>query len=698
MKHRSLLCRFYSLFVLGLVVSMSAEQTFADEGMWLFNNLPKKLLKEEYNFVPTEKWLEQVQKSSVRFNNGGSGSFVSANGLVMTNHHVAFDALQKLSTPKNNYAEVGYYAANRKDELKAKGLELNVLMSIEDVTDSVKGAVKPGMSDEEKFAARRGMIAKIEADSLKKTGLRSDVVTLYQGGLYHLYRFKRYTDVRLVFAPHTQAAFFGGDTDNFSYPRYCLDVAFFRVYEDGQPLKTEDYLKWSKNGPSKNELVFVSGHPGRTNRLNTVAELKYLRDKGYPYILERYFRLEVMASVFSDQGPEEKRRAKDYLFRVSNGRKARKGALQGLLTPSFMARKEAQEKALKEAIRKNPKLKDTLKAFKTIADVQKIRRKLIAPYTLFEAGSGFNTTYFNYARTLVRAAEEYAKPNADRLSEYTDAGKESLKFRLLAETPIYPDFEATKLADSLTWLAVQVGPEKKLVKQILDGKSPKERAAELIAGTKLGDQAVRQKLFEGGREAVAASNDPMIQLARLVDKMSRKIRKEWETKVDEPKRQAYDMIAKAKFAIEGTNTYPDATFTLRLAFGTCKGYEQGGKKIPFQTTFAGLYERAEKQGNKDAFALPRVWVKRKDKLDLSTPYNFVCTADIIGGNSGSPVINRDAEVVGLIFDGNVQSLVLDFAFTDVQARAVSVNSQAIVEALRAIYQADGLVNEILEKK
>ncbi|MGF1577828.1 MAG: S46 family peptidase [Gemmataceae bacterium] len=677
---------------------MSTEETFADEGMWLFNNLPKKQLKEVYDFVPTEPWLEHVQKSSVRFNNGGSGSFVSANGLVMTNHHVAFDALEKLSTPENNYAEVGYYAAKQEDELKAKGLELNVLMSIEDVTERVKGAVQPGMSDEEKFAARRGMIAKVEAESLKQTGLRSDVVTLYQGGQYHLYRFKRYTDVRLVFAPHTQAAFFGGDTDNFSYPRYCLDVAFFRVYEDGQPLKARHYLKWSKAGPSKDELVFVSGHPGRTSRLNTVAELKYLRDTGYPSLLERYFRLEVMASVFSGRGPEEKRRAKDYLFGVSNGRKARKGALQGLLTPSFMARKVAKENALKAAVRKMPELKETLKAWKTIADVQKVRRKLIVPYGLFEGGQAFNTTYFGYARTLVRASEEFAKPNAERLREYSDAGKESLKFQLLAETPIYPDFEAAKLTDSLTWLAVQIGPEKKLVKKILAGKSPRERAEELVAGTKLGAKELRETLFEGGKKAVDACNDPMIELARLVDKTSRKIRKEWETKVDEPKRQAYDMIAKAKFAIEGTDTYPDATFTLRLAFGTCKGYEQSGKTIPFQTTFAGLYERAKKQGNAEAFELPEIWIERKDKLDLSTPYNFVCTADIIGGNSGSPVINRDAEVVGLIFDGNVQSLVLDFAFTDVQARAVSVHSQGIIEALKAIYQADGLVNEILAKK
>jgi hypothetical protein len=678
-----------------VLVLMFKPNLPADEGMWLFNNPPRKILKEKYGFEFPKGWLEHVQKSSVRFNSGGSGSFVSADGLVMTNHHVGLGALQKLSSKKKDYVKDGFLAKTLAEEYKSVDEELNVLMEIVDVTEEVKAAVKKGMTDEQAFEARKGAIARIEADSLKKTKLRSNVVTLYQGGQYHLHRFKVYTDVRLVFAPEQQIAFYGGDPDNFAYPRYDLDVCFFRVYEDGKPAKLDHYLKWSKNGAAENDLVFVSGHPGKTDRLTTVAELEYLRDKGFPYLLQRLNRWEVMLSIYSQRGEDFERKAKDFLFSVANSRKARDGGLAGLQDPAVMAMKKAYEKSLRDAVAKDPKLKDVAGAWDTIAKAQKVREDNIRRYTLLEGGAGFNSSLFGFARTLVRAAEELPKPNEKRLSEFGDSDKQSLEIRLFSKRPLYPDYEIAKLQDSLSWLVEQLGFTDPLVQKILAGKSPRERAGEFITGTKLFDVEERKKLYEGGKAAIDSSPDAMIGLAKLVDEESRKVRKTMETQLEEPKRQAYDKIAKAKFAVEGTNTYPDATFTLRLAFGTVKGYEEDGKAVPFQTTFYGLYEKAKDQNYKFPFDLPDRWVNRKDKLNLQTSFNFVCTADIIGGNSGSPVVNRAGEVVGLIFDGNIQSLVWDFLYTDNVARAVSVSSPAIPEALRAIYDAGTLADEIV---
>ena len=681
-----------------LVAAVLAAAARADEGMWLFNAPPKKHLKDRYQFDATDKWLEHVQKSSVRFNSGGSGSFISPDGLVMTNHHVGLHTLQSLSKKGKDYVTSGFHAKTYAEEVKSLGDELNVLMEIVDVTEQVKAAVKAGVAPEKAFEARRAVIAKIEEDSLKKTGLRSNVKTLYQGNQYHLYRFKRYTDVRLVFAPEQQIAFYGGDPDNFEYPRYDLDICLFRVYENGKPAKIEHFLKWSKGGAKDNELVFVSGHPGHTDRLNTVAELQYLRDIGFPFLLRRLNRWEVRISSWSERSEENRRRAKGFLFSVQNSRKARDGGLAGLMDPAIMGKKKADERKLRAAVAKDPELKDVMGAWDAVARAQKVRAATIRRYTVLEGGAGFNSNLFGYARTLVRAADEFAKPNGERLEEFGNAGKKSLEKQLFAELPIYDDYESVKLTDGLTFLIEILGGDNKLVKEVLAGKSPSDRALELIKGTTLKDAAERRKLYEGGKEAIAASTDPMIHLAKLVDPASRAVRKVIEDQVQEVSHQAYDKIARAKFAVEGTNTYPDATFTLRLAFGVVKGYEEAGKHIPFETTFAGLYERAEEHKNKPPFNLPPRWLEKKDKLDLKTPFNFVCTADIIGGNSGSPVINRKAEVVGLIFDGNLQSLVLDFTYTEKQARALAVHSQGIIEALAKVYGATDLVAEMTGKK
>jgi hypothetical protein len=671
----------------------------ADEGMWLFNDPPRQYLKEKYGFEPTAQWLEHVQKSSVRFNSGGSGSFVSPEGLVMSNHHVAADALQKFGDETHNYYRDGFYAKNRADEKKCHDLELNVLMSIEDVTERVNAAVKSDLSAEAAFAARRGVMAEIEKESLEKTGLRSDVVTLYQGGKYHLYRFKKYTDVRLVFAPEQQIAFFGGDPDNFEYPRFDLDVAFFRVYENDKPLKTEHYLKWSKAGADENELVFVSGHPGRTSRLETMADLEYKRDYQFPTLLARLNRLEVLLLSWSGRSEENARRAKELLFGVQNSRKARLGGLQGLLDPEIMKKKEEAEHSLRLAVgasNAKPELAQAKGAWEKIEGAQNLIKQNALLFNLVEGGQAFMSDYFGIARTLVRANAERSKPNGERLREFRDSNLESLELGLFSTEPLYDDFELLKLSDSLAYLAQQLGYEQELVQKILAGKSPQARAEELVMGTKVKDVAVRKELYKSSPEKIAQSKDPMIQLALLIDEEARRVRKIVEEQ-GEVKNQAYGQIAKADFAQRGTSVYPDATFTLRLAFGPVKGYEERGKKVPFETTMAGLYERSAEHHNKPPFDIPPLWVKKKSKLDLDTPFNFVCTADIIGGNSGSPVINKNAEVVGLIFDGNIQSLVLDFVYTDKQARAVSVHSSAIVEALRKVYDAGKVVDELTGK-
>ena len=560
----------------------------ADEGMWLFNAPPRALLREKYDFTPSDAWLEHLQKSSIRFNNGGSGSFVSEDGLIISNHHVGADALQKLSDERHNYHRDGFYARTRAEEKPCLDLELNVLISIEDVTAQVNAAVKPEMTPEQAFAARRAVMAAIEKVSLDQTGLRSDVITLYQGGQYHLYRYKKYTDVRLVFAPEHQIAFFGGDPDNFEYPRFNLDICLFRAYENGRPAKLEHYLKWSGKGVSERELVFVSGNPGSTDRQLTVDELEAQRDLLLPFRLDRLHDLEVMLAAYSARGEENARRARKMFLGVQNSRKATEGRQAGLLDPALMAKKRAEEAQLRQALSSQ---KEALAAWDEIRQAQRVLAPVHAPYALLESGQGFNSTLFSIARTLLRAAGEKSKPNGERLREFRESNRESLELRLFSEEPIYDDFEQVKLADSLTWLAQKMGFANPLVQKVLAGKSPRDRAAELVAGTKLKAVAARRQLYAADPSALQQAGDPMLELARLVDPEARRLRAIVETQ-DEAKQQAYAKIAHAKFAVEKGATYPDATFTLRLAFGEATGYVEDNRPVPFQTTFAGLFERA----------------------------------------------------------------------------------------------------------
>ena len=686
-----------SFTLLACMLTASPTMTHADEGMWLYNNPPRKQLKEKYGFEPTDAWLEHLQKSSVRFNSGGSGSFVSEDGLVLSNHHVGADALQKFGDKDHNYLRDGFYAKTRAEEKRCLDLELNVLMSIEDVTARVNAAVKPDAAPEQAFLARRAVMAEIEKESLDKTGLRSDVVTLYQGGQYHLYRFKKYTDVRLVFAPEQQIAFFGGDPDNFEYPRYDLDICLFRAYENDKPAKIQHHLSWSKAGAGDNELVFVSGHPGRTSRLLTVAELEYVRDIRIPYALQRLKNLDVLLTAYSARSEENARRAKEELFSVQNSRKAYDGELAGLLDPAFIDSKKKAQENLKQAAAESGKFPDAASAWDRIAQAQQVIAKNAKRFNLIEGGQGFNSDLYSIARILLRAAEERPKPNAERLREFGEAGRESLEFSLFSEKPIYDDLEQLTLADSLTFMVSILGNNDPLVQKVLAGKSPRDRASEVVLGTKVKSVDVRKRLYKEGKNAVDAAQDPMIELAKAIDDEARALRKILEEQ-DEIKQQAQAQIGKVRFAVEGTNQYPDATFTLRLAYGIVKGYEENGQHVPFETTLAGLYERSVEHQNRPPFDLPERWLKRKSRLDLKTPINFVSTADIIGGNSGSPVVNKNGEFVGIIFDGNIQSLVADFYYTEVQGRAVSVHSQGIIESLRKIYDAGALADELQGKR
>ncbi|EKK01328.1 hypothetical protein RBSH_03395 [Rhodopirellula baltica SH28] len=664
-----------------------SSNSHADEGMYLFNDVPRELLRDRHQFEPSEEWLKHLQLSSVRFNSGGSGSFVSSNGLVLTNHHVASDTLAKLSSKDRNLIDDGFLAKSFDEELKAPDLELNQLISIEDVTDRINQQITNADDAEEAAKERRAAIATIEKESLDETGLRSDVVTLFGGAKYHLYRYKKYTDVRLVWAPETAAAFFGGDADNFEYPRYNLDATLMRVYEDGEPAKLEHFLKWNDQPAKDGDLVFVSGHPGRTQRIFTVEALEYLRDKRLPHVLDLLRRKEVLLQQYRLEGKEAARRGRDELFGIQNARKAYSGMLAGLQDPQTFVSKRGRQDRLLTALSKSPEHSGLADSWKEIAEVQTEKAELL------DRSVSLRSELFQLALQILILSEEDRKPNEERLPGYTDSGRESLMAQLLSPAPIYDDLEMVKLADEIALLLESRGMNDSIVQEVLAGRSPKQVASELVTGTKIKDIETRKALIDGGLDAVLASKDPMIRLARVIAPEYRRIDKINE-QLSEREKQAYAEITQATTAIEGTGGYPDATFTLRLAFGVVSGYEERGEQIKPTTNFAGAFTHAKEHEGQEDFDLPESWMSAKEKIDLETQLNFVCTADIIGGNSGSPVVDRDGVLVGLIFDGNIQSLTSDYLYTNVQSRAVSVSGVAIPEALRSIYQANELADQL----
>ncbi|MCK6456856.1 MAG: S46 family peptidase [Phycisphaerae bacterium] len=679
---------------------LPAGATTADEGMWLFNKPPSKQLKNKYGFEPTSAWLEHLQRSCVRFGGGGSASIVSADGLVMTNHHVGHDAIEKLSTKDRNLLATGFHARTRAAELRCPDTEVQILWSIDDVTDRVNAAVKPDMPTADANTARRKQMTLIEAEQEKKTGLKAEIVTLYHGARYHLYTYKRYTDVRLVMAPEEQIAFFGGDTDNFEFPRFNLDVSFFRIYENNRPLTCEHFLPWSRSGAADGELTFVLGHPGRTQRLFTLDHLRFLRDVEVPSILRKLWRYEVILQTFAARSDENARMANGDRRSVENSRKAFSGILAGLHDHVLMKKKADDEARVRAAVDADPEHRRQWgDAWERLSKAHENYRTFYERYAALEGRRRvLRGDLLSIAQTVVRMAAEKSKPNADRLREYTDSELPSRELELYSTAPIYPALEVLRLQAGLSFLAEAFGYDDEFVRKALAGMSPRQRAMQLVGhASRLRDVAVRRELAAGGTAAIAASKDPLIRfVADVLDPEARRLRTRYEDEIESVERDCYAKIAAARFAQFGEDLYPDATFTLRLSFGPVRGCtDPDGRPIEPVTTFAGMYARMQQRGGTYPFNLPPRWTERRSKLDLDTPFNFICTADIIGGNSGSPVVNRAGEVVGLIFDGNIDSLVWDIAYDDRQGRAVAVDSRGIIEALRKIYDADALVNELL---
>ncbi len=689
-----------------IIVLILTAFAAADEGMWLYNAFPVQKVKAKYGFAPSPAWLDHAQKSSVRFSSGGSGSFVSADGLAFTNHHVGADCIHKLSSGGKDYMKTGFYARTPAEEAKCPDLELNVLMKIEDVTEQVNVAVKPWMSDAEAGISQRGAMAQIEEDCAQRTGLRCDVVTLYSGGKYDLYEYKKYTDVRLVFAPEFDAAFFGGDPDNFEYPRYDLDITFFRVYENNRPVHLENHFQWSLSGVKEGDLIFVSGHPGSTERLYTMERLYFLRDVQYPWYLKNYKLRETALQRFRMLSPEYSREAQEEIFGVQNSLKSIGGYEHGLTDRELMGKKEAEEKRLRATVNADPKKRSEFGgAWDAVAKAVAVHREIFLPYMYLERRAGLRGDLAGYARTLIRIGVEKQKPSGKRLREYRNSNLPSVEQELFSTAPVYKDLEIARLTFSLENMRDAMGADHPAVQKLLHGGTPAEVAKAAVEGSKLADVKLRRRLYEGGETAINASHDSMLELMKLAEPDSRAVRKRYDDEVDSVFRKNGRLIARARFEEHGYDTPPDATFTLRLSYGQVKGYvEDGqgsvaakGQHVPYETTIGGAFQHATEHGNRPPYQLPPSWSNAKSRLKLATPLNVVETADIIGGNSGSPVLNTNGQVVGIIFDGNIQSLPWNVMYDDEVGRSVHVDSRGIIEALRVIYHADALADELVGK-
>jgi hypothetical protein len=662
----------------------------ADEGIWLFNQPPADLIERKYGFHVSDQFVDQLRLASVKIS--ASGSFVSPRGLIFTNHHVASECIQQLSSAENDYMSNGFSAASEAEEKRCPGLIANVLVSFEDVTAKVNEGIAGDVPQAEANRRRKASTARIEKDCAASTGGRCDVVTLYSGGQYHLYRYKKYDDIRLVLAPEVGIAAFGGDPDNFTYPRYCLDVAFLRAYENGRPAGTEHYLPWSKQGVREGELVFVAGHPATTGRLNTVAQLEFFRDRSYPFIHARLASLIRALQAYSAQSDENRRVASDNLFSQQNSYKAYTGFLRGLRNRSLMEQKREEERRLRAEIRKDPKLRAEYgRVWEEVEAAYEGFRNDYRRYWLLETAATRGSELMRIARGVVRLAEERAKPNEQRLADYRESALPSLEASLYAAVPITASMEIAVLSDYFRFLGESLGAGDPLVLEILGGRTPEDAAGRYVGTTKLADVGERKRLAADAG-AVRDSQDGMIRLARLIDPESRRLRKMYEDRVEAVLNSSAAKIAMARYRLHGASEYPDATSTLRLSFGPVKGYENDkGQYIPYATTFEGLYRRATGEA---PFRLPERWLAAKQALDLTTPFNFVTTADTHGGNSGSPTVNTKGEVVGILFDGNLESLPGRFVYSDVQSRSVHVASQGIVEALKKVYLAGRVLEEL----
>ena len=682
-----------SKLVLASLVLVGSSMA-ADEGMWTFDSFPREAARQTYGVDVTDTWLDRLRLATTRVEGGCTGSFASPDGLVLTNHHCVRRCVSQISTTDNDIAAAGFLASDRSQEIRCEAQSLSVLAESVEITDLVNDATA-GKTDQEAKDVREQTLSRLEKECEEESGgggLVCEAVTLDRGGQYFLYKYKRYDDVRLVFAPESAIAAFGGDPDNFNFPRWCLDMAFLRAYEDGQPAKTPNYLRWRPEGAAAGEPVFVTGHPGSTDRLMTVAELKYTRDVELPHWLMRYGELRGRLIQFGKTGDEAYRITQAPLMSYENAIKVRRNQLTALLDDALIARKEADERELQEAVTSDAEMSEAYgSAWDEIVQALTRYQTFRDDHLFVELQVGFNSSLFGYARTLVRAAAERQKPNEDRIREYRDTALPRMKQVVLAARPIYPELEELTLSFSLDKLREFLGPDSRYVREVLGSESPDTLAAGLVSGSRLGDLDVRETLWEGGQRAIDASDDPMITLALQLEPEARALRERYEREVEAPIELASEKIAAARFAIRGTSRYPDATFTLRVTYGAVEGWIEQGEPVEPFTTMRRAFERAT---GKDPFRFPGRWLEVKNQLDMDTRFNLVATTDITGGNSGSPLIDKDGNLVGLVFDGNIHSISGDYWFDETKNRTVAVHPAVMLEALEVVYDADHLLAEL----
>ena len=674
-----------SATLLTLAALGATRPALADEGMWTYDNFPSAAVKQKFGVDLPPAWLDRVRQASIRLSNC-TASFVSPDGLILTNHHCAAACLAELSTPADDKLKNGFLAKERNEEKRCATQIADVLMAMEDITAKV-GAATRGLSEQAANEARKRTLTQLEQACEKAAGTkdprRCETVRLYQGGQTFLYKYKRYSDVRLVFAPEAAIAAFGGDPDNFQFPRWCLDMSIMRAYENGKPVRTPNHLRINWQGPTENDFVLVSGHPGSTDRLLTLAQLQEQRE-ATPFWLLRNAELRGRYIQFGKTGDENERIVADALNSLENAIKVRRREMDALIDPQLNAQKTRAEAELRQRAGDDA-------PWRAIETAMKRESELRVPYTFIESAAGFNSALFRYARALVRGAAERGKPNEERLREFVDTALPRLEQQLGANVPIYPAREKLTLSFGFERMREFLGPDHPLIRSVLAEDSPDSLATSLVDNTKLGDPAVRSELWKGGAAAVAASRDPMIRFAKLVDDEARRLRKSYEDEVEAPVDNASEQIAAHRFRIYGTSVYPDATFTLRLNYGTVQGWNEAGKPVAPFTRLQTLFDRAT---GSDPFRIPDSWQKARDRLDLQTPFNLSTNNDIVGGNSGSALINTSGEVVGLMFDGNIHSISGSFWFDTEKNRAIAVHPAIMREGLLKVYDAQALAREL----